>query len=436
MYQDNINKIKLIEKSPHLMEQFYFKKTTSWIKVKDTIDSFFKDISISTLPKIRLLSLSGIILIICSIKNYFFNLFKRQERVLFVGSGSGLFENNSKVLDSYFPYKEIDAKNTIYLLSADYTERLINFKKYINENNIIIYSFLVSPFKFALGKILYTLNAGMPNKFNDVISFLEKKDLRVPKKAVVKTHLTFISGYILYYVFLLPFRIKRAYIVSAYSNSDICAVLKKRGIEIIEMQHGVIGDTHRGYNYAIRDKRLPVPDKIYVYNEFWKKELLDAGYFKPEEITMYGRLKYELVDSKNNLASKKFIVFTGQNDFYSKILNFFQQANPVLEEKNYLIYYIPHPNENEKELKELEEKLGDCNIKVITKKRYSTEQYIIESVGHISVFSSCHFDAVHYKKRTFVLDVMKNNPMDYYTKSSPEHFIKINSIEELLLKIG
>jgi hypothetical protein len=216
---------------------------------------------------------------------------------------------------------------------------------------------------------------------------------------------------------LLPKRsIKKAYIVSAYSYSEICAVLKERGVEIIELQHGLIGPEHEGYNYAVRDKRLPTPDAVNVYNDFWKQELVDAGYYPQERIQVTGRLKYRLI--RHNLYfERQFIVFTGQGIFLDEIIRFLAEGARNIAAKNIDIdiLYLPHPNEGELEREKMRTALRNyANIKIGHSDDMTTEEFIYYSLAHISIYSSCHFDALFFKNKSFVFDVMENNLMNYY----------------------
>ncbi len=417
----------------HLCDIFGFKDTSSWVTVKSEITNIITHFNDNTQKNVAKNQLYKFIyLSILSLGNYLKTVFDRKNKTLFVGAGSGLFTDQGKVLDSYFPYKEEKIENVLYWLSADIPNKLYAYKEYLKDNNIVIYSFIFSPFKILLLKLLFIFRKKKARNFQKISNFLDKHN--VNNYTLLKSHLKFVSGYLLYSVVLKLLKVNKLYVVSAYSNSDIVAVAKKRGIPVIEMQHGIIGVLHRGYNYALKDNKLPTPDMVYVYNEYWEEELLKAGFYTKDEIKVYGRLKYELLDSNATLESKsKFIVFTGQNCYLDKIVEFFKQSHQILLENDIKLYYLPHPNEIKSDLDETEKSLENYkNIKIIKEREFTTENYIYHCVAHISLYSSCHFDAIHYKGLTFILDVMEDNIMDYYTESNPNKFIKIRKIEELL----
>lgn len=403
-----------------------FKNTTSWIDIKNylyskSLDSVVRGADDNTKA---FMNTKGLLLAFSSIYNYAKSIFLRRD-VMFVGAGSGFLECKGETIDEYLP-KEIDPKRTVYLVSADYPQRLWKHLKYIKQNDIVIYSFLIAPFKVILAKFV--------KRFVKLdFSLVDTEfDGNVSQEELRYIHGRFIVSYYLYKIFLFPFRLKKAYMVSAYSNSPMIAVLKEKGVEIVEIQHGIIGSMHRGYNYAVTDPLLSTPDRIYVYNEFWRDELIAAGYYKHGQIKIKGRLKYDLIDKDVMIENNRFIVFTGQGGFYNEINSFFESSDRYLKQKNVKLLYLPHPNESKKQLAQLRE---TEMIKILSEKKYITEQYIYNSIAHISVYSSCHFDAIYYKNKTFVFDIMDDNPMIYYIKNYPEMFIAITNISEVLCHV-
>jgi hypothetical protein len=423
-----INNLFKLEMDFDAVNLFKYKNTSSWVKIKNYlyILSLNNTISSHSMKK-NIISKNGLILILLSIKNYLLNVFNRKKRDLYIGAGSGLFKYEDSVLDSYFPMnnEEVDM---IYMLSADYAKTLIQYTSFISRKKVVIYSYLMGPLKILFTKIFKIfIKVKIENNF---INFLDKNDLITSKKDLQSIHANFVITTILFKIFLYPLNIKKAYIVSAYSNSEICSVLKNRGIEIIELQHGLIGATHRGYNYAIKNALLPIPEKVNVYNDFWKEELVRAGYFSENDINVTGRLKYQLVNKNISSLDGNSIVFTGQGGFYKEIKDLFMGSMGYLSRNDMRLVYIPHPNEDRKSLSLLKRAVAELeNITILEGGMFTTEQYIYNSIAHISIYSSCHFDAIHYKNKTYIFDIMNDNPMEYYSTHFKESFINIKTIE-------
>jgi len=384
-------------------------------------------IELATNNKKSFLNLNGLKLILLSIFNYFKYIFKREERVLYVGAGSGLFEYENNILDSYLP-EELENEKLIYMLSAEYPDKLMKYKKYLKKHNIIIFSFLIAPLKMIITKLIYPfINVKIENSFFDILS---DNGNPITQKEINYIYSKFIVSYYLYKIFLIFFKIQKAYIVSSYSNTELISILKEKGIEVVELQHGVIGSVHRGYNYAIRDVLLPTPDKVFVYDNFWKEELIKAGYYDKNQIKVTGRLKYELIRKDITIYENRYIVFTGQGGFYKEIKELFKNSQSFLEKNGIKLIYLPHPNEANKDIDTLVNNLNN-NLIILREKQFTTEQYIYNSLAHISVYSSCHFDAVYYKNKTYVFDIMNDNPMNYYISNFKEEFQVIQNIIEV-----
>jgi len=428
----NDNFLKVLEdfeKKFNVIKVFKFKNTTAWINIKNFLytKSLNDVIELATNNKKSFLNLNGLKLILLSIFNYFKYIFKREERVLYVGAGSGLFEYENNILDSYLP-EELENEKLIYMLSAEYPDKLMKYKKYLKKHNIIIFSFLIAPLKMIITKLIYPfINVKIENSFFDILS---DNGNPITQKEINYIYSKFIVSYYLYKIFLIFFKIQKAYIVSSYSNTELISILKEKGIEVVELQHGVIGSVHRGYNYAIRDVLLPTPDKVFVYDNFWKEELIKAGYYDKNQIKVTGRLKYELIRKDITIYENRYIVFTGQGGFYKEIKELFKNSQSFLEKNGIKLIYLPHPNEANKDIDTLVNNLNN-NLIILREKQFTTEQYIYNSLAHISVYSSCHFDAVYYKNKTYVFDIMNDNPMNYYISNFKEEFQVIQNIIEV-----
>ena len=430
MKNDNFLKVlEDFEKKFNIIKVFKFKNTTAWINIKNYLytKSLNDVIELATNNKKSFLNLNGLKLILLSIFNYFKYIFKREERVLYVGAGSGLFEYENNILDSYLP-EELENEKLIYMLSAEYPDKLMKYKKYLKKHNIIIFSFLIAPLKMIITKLIYPfINVKIENSFFDILS---DNGNPITQKEINYIYSKFIVSYYLYKIFLIFFKIQKAYIVSSYSNTELISILKEKGIEVVELQHGVIGSVHRGYNYAIRDVLLPTPDKVFVYDNFWKEELIKAGYYDKNQIKVTGRLKYELIRKDITIYENRYIVFTGQGGFYKEIKELFKNSQSFLEKNGIKLIYLPHPNEANKDIDTLVNNLNN-NLIILREKQFTTEQYIYNSLAHISVYSSCHFDAVYYKNKTYVFDIMNDNPMNYYISNFKEEFQVIQNIIEV-----
>jgi len=415
---------------------FRYRNSSSWVRIKTFINGLLLGSGDMPLNAMNTFGLNALEILYISTKNYIKNIFVgRKKSVIYIGAGSGLFTYEREVKDSYFPYADITPGECLYWLSADYPKRLIQYRDYLVRNKVIIFSYIVAPLSALLSRFVRlkpsSFDKSAVNRISDEV---RKSGYGLADKTVAHNHALFITRYWLFWLLLPKRSIKKAYIVSAYSYSEICAVLKERGVEIIELQHGLIGPEHEGYNYAVRDKRLPTPDAVNVYNDFWKQELVDAGYYPQERIQVTGRLKYRLI--RHNLYfERQFIVFTGQGIFLDEIIRFLAEGARNIAAKNIDIdiLYLPHPNEGELEREKMRTALRNyANIKIGHSDDMTTEEFIYYSLAHISIYSSCHFDALFFKNKSFVFDVMENNLMNYYMEKYPDKFVRIRGLADIV----
>ena len=436
MYLPNdIKKLLEIELEKDVVSLFKYKNTSAWISIKEllTVSMYDKNIRIGTETKKGIMSIRGLVTIINSLKAYIGHIKEKERKNIFLGASTGLFLNCGKVLDSYFPYYDMENKDAIYMFNCGNLNELVKYKEYTKENRVVIENYLLVILKKLLSKLIIKKISKQKKETIELFSRdIQLYGLEVNSMMLLSKYAEFIAGYKLYKLFFKFLKIEKAYVVSASTKSDMVAALKSLNIEVIEIQHGIVGKLHRGYNFNIdKNDLLPVADRIDVYNKFWKDEIINAGYFSANQINIVGRLKYDIVKSNIEALNFKYIIFTGQGAFFEEIIKFFDEADNWLVQKDIKMYYKSHPRELKSEIDFLKKSMKKLNACFFYDGTNTTEELIKSSVAHISVFSSCHFDAVYYKNKTYVLDVMKDNIMHYYAEHSSKNFIKIKAIEEV-----
>lgn len=415
---------------------FRYRNTSSWVRIKTVIHGLLSDTGDTPLKAGNTLGLKSMALLLMSVGNYMKGLRQRHGKTaIYIGAGSGLFTYEGEVKDSYFPYADVSADECLYWLSADYPEKLIKNRDYLTRNEVVIFSYIIAPLSAFFARFVRMKPSLFDKAAADrIIDEVRKSGFDLAEEKIADSHALFIARYWLFR-YLLPSRgIKKAYIVSAYSYSEICAVLKERGVEIIELQHGLIGPEHRGYNYAVRDERLPTPDSVNVYNDFWKQELVDAGYYPQDRIRATGRLKYKLI-RQNLHFERRFVVFTGQGILLDEVIRFLEDGARRIAEANIDldILYLPHPNESESDIGKMRTALQRyASVKIGNPADLTTEECIYHSAAHVSIYSSCHFDSLFFKNRSYVFDAMENNPMRYYMDKYPDKFVRTRALADLM----
>lgn len=432
--------LRELESSHHIVDRLEIFGSSSWVLLKNFIFERSLDHLVSSkVARIPSLSWMMIRLIGIGLYNYLVQILHIKPRNLFVGAGSGVFLYKGELLDSYLPSELSSSlgtptEDTIYMLSANHVDVMWEQRGYLQRHRAIVYSFLIAPLRLVLGRLLscfLPLNRRLVMAAHEISSRVGDIGLIITPQEILRLHARFCVGYLLYRLLLLPFRINRAFVVSAYSNSELCAVLRRIGVEIIEVQHGLIGPTHRGYNYATQNSLLPAPNKVMVYDTFWQDELLAAGYFSRNQIIIGQRLKYLLAEQEVSPFDFPYVVLTGQGILKEQIAHFV--ADFARSKSHLHLVYIPHPTEDLEYIKSIKTSTeGHPRIHIIENRKTTTERLIMDSVAHLSIYSSCHFDAIHYKGRTFLLDILDNNLMYYYARLYPDTVVLVKDSFELI----
>jgi len=432
-----IAQLKELEKN-NIYNFFTYKDTNSWVFIKDKLTRLQVEskIRMSTNSSNDFKSFKSFITIIVSFIFLLFHIVNRRKKTLYLGATTGLFRRNNEIKDSYFPYFDTSIKSTLQMNNCANITKLFNFKKHVVMNRIVIENFLIVPIKKIYARFIFDkIKKNTPNFKASYIS--EILLIEIDNNTLLKFHCEFISGYIIYRFLFRLLRVEKSYVVSAATKSDQIAALKSLKTPVIELQHGVIGKIHRGFNYHHPPKSLPIPDSLNVYNKFWKNEIIKTSNWVDNEIKITGKIKYDFASKCDFKIKEKFILFSGQAGFFDDIFNLFKEGNSFLIENNIKLYYKPHPRITHSELKMFKNRLSQFgNISIIEDALYSTEEYIKNCVAHISVFSSCHFDAVHFLGKTYVFDVMEDNLMNYYVSTCNDEFIKIDNLKQINLDIG
>ncbi len=64
--------------------------------------------------------------------------------------------------------------------------------------------------------------------------------------------------------------VNKLYIVVSYGFYDVIAAAKSLGVEVIELQHGIVGEYHLGYNFnSIHFNREYLPDEFICWSDSW-----------------------------------------------------------------------------------------------------------------------------------------------------------------------
>lgn len=118
-------------------------------------------------------------------------------------------------------------------------------------------------------------------------------------------------------------KIEQVFLNDSYANFGYIYACKKQKVKVIEVQHGLISKTHKGYMYDTNQNSDLFPDNIFVFGKFFKDILLNYStlYEKNQikivgsnSLDFYSRKKIEKDEQIEKLKQKynKIVLFSGQ----------------------------------------------------------------------------------------------------------------------------
>ena len=200
-----------------------------------------------------------------------------------------------------------------------------------------------------------------------------------------------------FYHFLLKIkRIKKVILVVSYYNMPLIFAAKKLGIEVIEMQHGVISKYHLGYHYPYYETDF-FPDKLLTFSKFWNSS---ATFPKNLKIIAVGN--NFLYTKKDNIKKeKKTILIVSQTTISEKLRKFILDNIKQLE--NYKIYFKVHPNEFNNYESKFKDLLEYKNITIITNEQtiHDLQNFCEYQIG---IYSTAIYEGIERKCKTLLLN--------------------------------
>ncbi|HNT22874.1 MAG TPA: hypothetical protein PKM21_00795 [Anaerolineales bacterium] len=198
-------------------------------------------------------------------------------------------------------------------------------------------------------------------------------------------------------------------LVNTHGYASLAAAAKERNIQLIELQHGIVFKYHPCYSwtsFARHHKRaMPIPDIFLLYGEFWK-DVLTENRFWDEELYIVGSPRIDRFRSeafpKGNLL--KLVVTTQPLVYPSVYCDFFQKFIKLAEGKfDFEITFKLHMREMNKDA--YQQCFIDVpNVKVVlNNENPSTFELIKTADLHLSITSTCHYEALALGTPTLIL---------------------------------
>jgi hypothetical protein len=206
-------------------------------------------------------------------------------------------------------------------------------------------------------------------------------------------------------------RVKRMLLVTAYCDNAAVAAARELGIRVIELQHGFVDRNHYGYSWTAAAlpyaEKMPIPDQVWLYGEYWREELEARGFWK-EQLRVVGSPRVDQVRASVGRAlsdhGTRSVVVTTQGIYTERLIEFLEEVLRQLgiaDRVRIIIRLHPAEGRGERYVSAFSAR-SDVVVSPSTDE-LSTFQLIADAYCHVSISSTCHYEALAIGTPTIVL---------------------------------
>ena len=325
---------------------------------------------------------------ISKIKNHKIAIIEHPRRI--DGSTEDIY---TSFLYDIFPNDTLTIKHPIY--GKIITDGKTKYDSYHYDNILI---------KKKLLKFIY-----FKNKYFHITNKISK----IINKEIDKNHdyFKFIEGLIidkiisckLAKIFLSKYNFECLIVVNGYGFNHFVLAAKQLGIEVIELQHGNIYDTHLGYHYP-NSKVGSIdsfPDYLLTFGKYWNNQakfpipkncVKENGFYFFEQSSLSNKVS-------GHLKKNKILVISQQN--IGRKLSYFTM-DLAKKLTNYQFIFKPHPKEILNEAEYLNELKDVKNITISRKALYKLYPTVEFQIG---VFSTAIYEGLGHSVKTIIYKI-------------------------------
>lgn len=211
---------------------------------------------------------------------------------------------------------------------------------------------------------------------------------------------------------------------------------RKRGIPVIELQHGAMHSDHAAYQYA-RGVYLPqLPNIIFTFSDYWNKvsslpesstQMIATGF------PYFEGMIHSIKDKVKREDDRITVLFISQETVGEFLAEFAVSTAKVLSSDKYRILYKLHPSENIGWKKHYSFLLA-AEIEVIGKSELSIYELFAISDIQIGAYSTALYEGLGFGLKTYIYKVGHYDTMKPLVEQGYAEFIEDS--EELALNLS
>lgn len=257
----------------------------------------------------------------------------------------------------------------------------------------------------------YKLNDQQLKKINKILDDLsEIYGVKIDKKYIINELLNMKFKYkIVYKLYLnLLKKIQPKFLFEIvhykFETMVLNEVCKELNIEVIEIQHGIIGKEHIAYNF-LRSEINHFPDKLLCFGDYWTEN--ERIPLKKENIIAMGfpylENEKERIEDNIYYTDKKYVLFLSQGTIGEKLSIVAKRLSEILPDSYEIIYKL-HPSEYEVWEKNYPWLKCVSNIHVVDNNLKSIYYYFSISFTQVGVYSTALLEGLAFNLPTFIMD--------------------------------
>ncbi len=248
----------------------------------------------------------------------------------------------------------------------------------------------------------------------------------------------FIAGFCVDYFFykwLFKLLKPKFLITNDLMGSGMIAAAQSLRIQSLELQHGIMDEYYPQYQmppkFVSIKRQLPIADKVGVFGQFHKDQLVSKGFWKNDEVIVVG--KFELSQGDNSIprfSDKPTLLFAAQGILYFNQSIIFLESLLTNSFRDFYLVIKLHPLEPEY-CKVAYQKLEKVHSRVtVVQSQFNLTELFSVSDFVISYNSTVLIEAVAKGIISFTIcdDILKNGIYDLIGESS--------DLEKFLLKVS
>jgi hypothetical protein len=188
-------------------------------------------------------------------------------------------------------------------------------------------------------------------------------------------------------------------VVVSYGKETLIEACRERSIPLVELQHGVIHESHLAYSFRGKREKILFPDYLLVWGDFWKE---CVEYPIPDERILpvgYPYLEQES-DQYSNTPTKEQLLFVSQGTIGERLSKFAIEVNQHSEIEFDVVYKL-HPGEYDR-WRDLYPWLVSADFDVIDSAEIPLYRFFAQSSAQVGVGSTAIYEGLAFDLDTYI----------------------------------